>query len=511
MTKKRKPRRKPSRFTTSGVPVRDRPWKALTPGQRDLRLDNFAAWHEREIFTDILAKSDAKRIRQHAENANAADMLLLVKAYKHGVDLGAVSMEKLRKTDLDKLKQADSADIEDLEAFSRSLDAIVAKAAGIAPRPAKPLSAAKLSFSRHWDGPVPEPPGETPEPDKPASHDDLKHTDSARRAGADMAGEALGINPDGRDISDDLPAKMPQAEIEAIRSKLVVNGKVRLDLEAISAYLLAPSFFAIATGLDPEGWQSALLDSYSLRLGCLAARQSGKSLVVARKAVCFGMCNPGSTVLILAPTLRQSSELLLKAAGVAQIAGLKLSSLSQFQLVIADKQPGAMSRIISLPGSNEDAGASVRGYAADALILEEAAFLSDTVVAAVLPSIAARPKAQLIGISSAGIIGSYFHSVMEAPGSRWTRMTVPAEKTGRFTPEQLAELKLTLGARYAVEMECKWGMVGDSIYTSDVFDAAFGTVSTDASVEPALDPEAAFGHLNLEELFAAQPFAREVA
>ena len=36
--------------------------------------------------------------------------------------------------------------------------------------------------------------------------------------------------------------------------------------------------------------------------------------------------------------------------------------------------------------------------------------------------------------------------------------------------------------------------------------AAFGTDFTDPAVAPELDPEAAFGHLNLEEIFAAQPF-----
>ena len=113
------------------------------------------------------------------------------------------------------------------------------------------------------------------------------------------------------------------------------------------------------------------------------------------------MTNPGTTTLVLAPTLRQSTELLLKIGGVSQLAGLKIASWSQFQIVLADKQPGAASRVVCLPGSNEDTGASTRGYAADMLVLEEAAFLNEAVISSVLPSIAARPKAQLIGISSA--------------------------------------------------------------------------------------------------------------
>jgi hypothetical protein len=513
----RKPKRTPCRvpvkgYTDKHIAVRDRPWKVLTPGQRELRLDNFAAWHEREIFLDVLVKSEIKRIRQHAENANAQDMLLLVRAFKHGIDLGSVSMDKLRKTDFDKLNKAETIDIGEPDPeLEKTLNAIIAKAAGIQPRPMKPASTASMSFTRHPDATPSEPLQEALHPEKPLPDIDLNQTEGVRRAAIGIAEEAFGINPEARDIGDDLPPKMSQAEIAAIRSKLVVGGKVRLDLEALSVYMLCPSYFAIATGLDPENWQAALLDSYAQRLGCLAARQSGKSLVVARKAICFALTNPATTTLILAPTLRQSSELLLKAAGVAQVAGLKLSSLSQFQLVLADKQPGASSRIISLPGSNEDSGASVRGYAADCLVLEEAAFLSDTVIAAVLPSIAARPKAQLIGISSAGIIGSYFHSVMTAEGSRWTKLIVPAEKSGRFSREQLDELKLTLGARYSVEMQCKWGMVGDSIYTSDVFDIAFGTLADEDKIDPVLDPELAFGHLDLDAIFAAQPFARRVA
>ena len=73
------------------------------------------------------------------------------------------------------------------------------------------------------------------------------------------------------------PSKANLAEIELIREKLVVNGKVRLDLEALAVYLMCPSYFAIATGLDPEPWQCRFLDSYAQRLGCLASRQCGKT------------------------------------------------------------------------------------------------------------------------------------------------------------------------------------------------------------------------------------------
>jgi hypothetical protein len=84
-----------------------------------------------------------------------------------------------------------------------------------------------------------------------------------------------------------------------------------------------------------------ILDSNSTRLGVLASRQSGKSLTVAYKNSCGALCYPATTRLIIGPTLRQSSEALLKCAGVVTRAGLKIAQQSQFHIVLADKQPGA--------------------------------------------------------------------------------------------------------------------------------------------------------------------------
>ncbi|MGO4440322.1 terminase large subunit domain-containing protein [Rhizobium sp. RAF56] len=550
------------------VRVHDRPWKLLSELQKTQRLDKLGAWHERDLFTKDLGKHESERIRKLAENSTEAEMLKLVRAYKAGLALSVYTLKKLRALDIDNALESktlktlpkgkvgkavaaikslagdvpgsqpafapiippepapepDAAD-QDLKAFERSLLDLASKVSGVKPRTKQPAAPPREQRERSPRSPLfhpREPPQEAqgrvaaaPRVDAPPMLEPAPDPlDSAQRSAAagERAAEALGIDQDGKAITRKNFPGYSKAEIAAIRSKLVVGGRTRLDLEAISAYMLVPSYFAIATGLDPAWWQAALLDCYDRRVGCLAARQSGKSLVTARKATCFALTNPGSTSLIIAPTLRQSSELLMKCVGVAQVAGLKLGSLSQFQMVIADKQVGASSRIISLPGSNEDAGASVRGYSADLLIFEEAAFLQDPVISAVLPSIAARPKAQLIGISSAGIIGSYFHSVMTAAGSKWSKLVVPADQSDRFTEAQLEEMRVTLGARYPVEMLCKWGTVGDSLYSEDVLDIAFGTTIDGTSHrDAALDPELAFGHLDLEQLFTARPFERDVA
>ena len=171
-----------------------------------------------------------------------------------------------------------------------------------------------------------------------------------------------------------------------IREKLMRNGRLRLDIEAIAAYTLMPSYFAIACGFDPEPWQSDIIDSNDPRLGVLAARQSGKSLAIGYKVLASALCFPATTSLIISPTLKQSSELLLKVSGIIQIAGLKLSSLTQFGIVFADGQPGAHSRIVCVTGGDDQSGNSARGFTADRmLVLEEASFLQDATIMAVLP------------------------------------------------------------------------------------------------------------------------------
>ncbi len=553
--------RTPKAYFRSGIPVSERPWYALTESQRELRLDT-VAWHEgHDIFLKELIEHPVKRVRSQAASSNEKTFQLMIRAYKQGVDLAQVPIGKLIVTPVEQWSDFPKAplayefqpDTSKASKFAKNakydapakpptltilklekiLDAIIAEKAGPQSRVfknQKPPPWATTPEPMPWGDPqAPAPECETQteahrattieNPKRGRPNDRLgraKLAEQARAGEPDALADGIrrGAIPENEAeaAEDEAAARTKRlAEIELIRSKLVINGRVRLDVEALAVYLMVPSYFAIATGLDPEVWQSRFLDSYALRLGCLASRQCGKSIITARKALCFGLVNPATTTLILAPTLRQSSELLLKISGVAAIAGLKIAQLSQFQLVLADKQPGALSRVVCLPGSNEDAGASTRGYASDLLILEEAAFLGDQVISSVLPSIAARPKAQLIGISSAGIFGSYFCSVMTSPQSRWQKMIVPAAESGRFTAEQLEELKLTLGARYAVEMECRWGSVGDSIYDEATMTAAFGTDFIDPVESAEQDPDSFSAMFDLEHIFTAQPFPRKVA
>src|SRR5215472_13613498 len=62
-------------------------------------------------------------------------------------------------------------------------------------------------------------------------------------------------------------------------------------------------------GLEPDPWQMEVLTSRHTRLLLNCARQSGKSTVVAILGLTEAMWLPGSRVLLLSRSHRQSTEL----------------------------------------------------------------------------------------------------------------------------------------------------------------------------------------------------------
>ena len=65
-------------------------------------------------------------------------------------------------------------------------------------------------------------------------------------------------------------------------------------------------------GLAPDSWQMDIARSQASRLLLLCCRQSGKSTTTAALALATAIREPSSLVLLLSPSLRQSSELFRK-------------------------------------------------------------------------------------------------------------------------------------------------------------------------------------------------------
>src|SRR6185437_3602181 len=83
-------------------------------------------------------------------------------------------------------------------------------------------------------------------------------------------------------------------------------------VERLKSYRADASRLMLDAGLVPDQWQSDFLRSDFHGALLLCARQVGKSTVTAFLALKEALLNPGSTTLIISPTLRQSGELLRK-------------------------------------------------------------------------------------------------------------------------------------------------------------------------------------------------------
>src|SRR5215831_3332999 len=98
-------------------------------------------------------------------------------------------------------------------------------------------------------------------------------------------------------------------------------------------------------GLVPDSWQIEVLQTTRPRLLLNCARQSGKSTVVAVLALVEAICTPGTKVLLLSRSHRQSTELFRIVTGFyRRLKSPLLERQTQHELELV-----TFSRVVSLP------------------------------------------------------------------------------------------------------------------------------------------------------------------
>jgi hypothetical protein len=216
-------------------------------------------------------------------------------------------------------------------------------------------------------------------------------------------------------------------------------------LHALDASLFARE----ALGLDHAPWQEAVLTTASKRLLLNVTRQGGKSTVAAIKAAHRALYVPGSLVLMVSPSLRQSSELYRKWREL-------LDRLDQPPSLTQDTSTSATlanrSRVISLPSSES----TIRGYSAvDLLLFDEASRVDDALYVSTRPMLAIS-NGQLVTMSTpAGRRGWWWNAWDSGEG--WERVEVPATDCARIRGAFLADERAALGERwYRQEYECSF-------------------------------------------------------
>lgn len=224
--------------------------------------------------------------------------------------------------------------------------------------------------------------------------------------------------------------------------------------------------FARTLDVEPDAWQGRLLRSTASRILLNASRQSGKSTMVALLSVHTALMEPRSLVLLLSPTLRQSSELFRKCLGFYRAAGRPVSPESETALSLTLDNA---SRIVSLPGQEH----SVRGFSAvRLLVVDEASRVPNDLYASIRPMLAVS-GGRLIALSTPfGTRGWWYEAWHSAEA--WERYEVPAMQVPRISESFLEEERRTLGVWwFEQEYLCRFLDARTQAFTREEVEKAF--------------------------------------
>lgn len=206
--------------------------------------------------------------------------------------------------------------------------------------------------------------------------------------------------------------------------------------------LMLPSKYIEATNnLTLDEWQTEYIDQAmeTSRIAIAACRQSGKSTVTAGFAAWYMTYNPGVLVLIASKSLRQAAYFIDKIKMSVMYHWDKKDLLEANKLSIT--LPNG-STAVAIPCQNPDAG---RGFSPQLVILDEAAFAAEELLAVITPSLAATKGALHMISSPNGPAGFFYEAVEGNSKNAFWQMQVTHHQCPRIDDEFLEAELVTLG------------------------------------------------------------------
>jgi hypothetical protein len=218
-----------------------------------------------------------------------------------------------------------------------------------------------------------------------------------------------------------------------------------------------------ALAFDLDDWQREIMRSEHHRLIVVAARQSGKSVITGAKSAFAAQTQPGLRVIVIAPTFRQAG---LLADKIEDALGRQSVGVARIRESLTLPN-GSSVRV--LPG---DRAATIRGYTADLLVIDELGFVKPELAAAVLPMLQAS-RGKLVAISSPNGPTGLLYDLSRSADVQLIR--VPACQVSHFDPDVIAEIRGRLGEQMArQELDAEFVASATSVFDADAMAAMFG-------------------------------------
>jgi hypothetical protein len=201
--------------------------------------------------------------------------------------------------------------------------------------------------------------------------------------------------------------------------------------------ILSPTkFFLLVSNNVPYDWQCMLLNDDSQEITVRVGRQGGKSETVALKALHTALLTPKFNILIISPTLEQSRIIFTKIE----------EYMTQYDFIKNYVKRNTRTEIYFKNGSKifVKASTSVRGHTIDLLIIDEAAFVDESVFVAAEPSLIGK-SGKIIMISTPfGKIGKFYDSFVD---KFYSKYHVPASQIPHIDKNMLEKQKERLSTQ----------------------------------------------------------------
>ena len=217
--------------------------------------------------------------------------------------------------------------------------------------------------------------------------------------------------------------------------------------------------FARRAGLEPDPWQADLLRSDARQTILNCSRQSGKSTTTALLAAHEAEYRPGSLILVLSPSLRQSQELFKKVRDVRLALGDEACPVAEESALRIELANG--SRLVCLPGTE----ATIRGFSrVRLLVVDEASRVSDDLYQSIRPMLAVS-AGRIVLLSTPFGARGFFHHEWTEGGPSWQRVQVKAADCPRISPQWLQAERGLIGEWwYRQEYECEFVSTLDQVF-----------------------------------------------
>jgi hypothetical protein len=226
---------------------------------------------------------------------------------------------------------------------------------------------------------------------------------------------------------------------------------------------LDPVLFAErALDFHPDPWQTKVLAWTGKRLLLNCSHQSGKSTTTSALAVHQAVFIPNSLVLLVSPSMRQSSELFRKIWVFMDQLEHQPRKVEANQLSL---QLENGSRIVSLPNKES----TVRGFSGAKLIIEdEASRVDDDLYKAMRPMLAVGGGRLILMSTPYGKRGHFFEAWAQG-GPTWERVEVKATDCPRIPQAFLEEERASLGEWwFRQEYLCEFVDAVDNVFAHDL-------------------------------------------